>query len=72
MQIKIALGQNIMTMKSYVRVDYYKSIEAYNDPIEYPEQCFTSCTELNSKDFKITDLVQIIENSVNSLLLETL
>ena len=77
MQIEISRGIVLETGNHYIRVDFYKSEDAYMFPDEHPDEIWNCCCTFDvndptkPNDLNIIDrLLSIIETSVNGCLKE--
>ena len=71
MRIKIELGYDLLLESPILRVDLYKTDEAYHDPISYPGECFNCCAIVNleKNNFDVSKkLLGAVEISINQLL----
>jgi hypothetical protein len=69
MKIKIKMGLDLCSNVTIVRVDFYKSLDAYLKPHLYEEknEIFTCVNILNKEKNELEQLMQMIENSINSI-----
>lgn len=79
MEIVLSRGMVLETGHSYIRVDFYKTQEAYFHPEEHKDEIFNCCCIFDVNDSKKTNelavvdrLLSIIETSVNGCLKEAL
>jgi hypothetical protein len=72
MQVKIFLGADLYLGKPVLRVDYYKSEAAYQNPLEHPGEVFNCCSiieiPISKYHRKLSKLLEITEISINQLL----
>lgn len=79
MEIVLSRGMVLETGNSYIRVDFYKTHEAFLYPAEHENEIWNCCCTFDvndptkPNDLSIVDrLLSIIESSVNACLEEAL
>jgi len=77
MKVKLQLGYDISYGLPYIRIDYYKSVKAFINPIDHPHECFSSICAIDTFDpskkyatFLENILIQI-EMSIDVLFIES-
>ncbi len=73
MHMDMDLIFDMFANKTFIRVFYYKSIEAKKHPLAYPDDCYTCASEFDIDKFDnasqtLNRLIKIINMSVNELL----
>lgn len=67
MKFKINIGANTENFTTILKIDYYKTDDAYFDPFNHPSECFNIAGTIDP-NISLSDLLKTIEMYINHLL----